>query len=224
MKFGAPAGAQYALDGGSFTFFLLIVSAIGTTELAVTNIAVTIQMLAFVPIGGMHWGIIILVGQYIGKNKQNLIPICTKIAFIFTLIYMGLISLSFLLIPDFYLNMFEHDNCKNFDKVLEYGRVILVYLAIFTITDAGYMVYAGVLKGAGDTKFPMWVSIICAWLLFIPAVYIAVNFFEGDIYTCWIIATIYIVIVGLLITFRYFQGSWRKFDVIDQKKSELIKA
>ena len=53
LRFGTPAGIQFTLDIGAFTLFIMLVGRMGELELAVTNIALSINMLAFLPMIGM---------------------------------------------------------------------------------------------------------------------------------------------------------------------------
>ncbi|MBT7890591.1 MAG: MATE family efflux transporter, partial [Deltaproteobacteria bacterium] len=52
LSFGFPAGLQFFLDMLGFTLFILLVGRIGKIELAATNSAFNINMLAFMPMTG----------------------------------------------------------------------------------------------------------------------------------------------------------------------------
>ena len=192
------------------------------TELAVTNIVLSINHIAFLPIGGLHWGIIILVGQYMGKKEIKNANKVTSSAIIMVFSYMGLVAASFIIIPEFYLKMFEYKNGQDFSKILEFGRTIMIFVALYTFTDAFYIVYAGALKGAGDTKFPMYLSLVGSWFIFVPAIIIGILFFDIGIYEAWIICTIYVMIISIVLTYRFLSGKWKTFDVIGQKEENLL--
>jgi len=218
IKFGAPFGLQFFLDHVAFTIFFLLIGRIGDVELAVSNIAITINMVAYIPIGGLHWAVVILVGQYVGKSDFDTASRITKSAFILTFIYIGLVSLSFVAIPDIYLNLFEYQSNQDFSVVLLLGRKILILLAIYSIVDAAFIIFIGALKGAGDTKFTMYVSVLCSWILFIPLVYISVEMLHLDVIWCWIIASIWVIVMGIIVTLRYLSGKWKEFDVIGRNE------
>ena len=71
MRFGIPGASQFTLDIMAFTFFILMVGRLGKAELAVTNIVLSINSLAFMPMMGFAMGTSTLVGQALGRNRPE---------------------------------------------------------------------------------------------------------------------------------------------------------
>jgi MATE family multidrug resistance protein len=71
LRYGVPSGVQFFLDIASFTRFILLVGRLGEADLAATNIALSIEMLAFLPMVGMSIATATLVGEYIGQGGRN---------------------------------------------------------------------------------------------------------------------------------------------------------
>lgn len=54
-------------------------------------------------------------------------------------------------------------------EVIRIGKEYLLIMGGFFIVHGGLNVFNGALRGAGDTLFPMAVSITCLWLIRIPS-------------------------------------------------------
>jgi MATE family multidrug resistance protein len=62
LKFGIPGSMQFCVDIFAFTFFVFMVGRIGRIELAITNIVMSINSLAFMPTMGFSLGVSTLTG------------------------------------------------------------------------------------------------------------------------------------------------------------------
>ncbi len=71
LKFGMPGALQFSMDVFGFTFFVFMVGRIGELELAVSNIVLSIDSLAFTPLMGFSMGTSTLVGQALGRNRPQ---------------------------------------------------------------------------------------------------------------------------------------------------------
>ena len=72
LRFGMPAGIQLALGVASFEIFVLLTGRLGHDALAASNIALSINLLAFMPLIGLGIAASILVGQYQGARESDL--------------------------------------------------------------------------------------------------------------------------------------------------------
>lgn len=219
LKFGSPAGIQFTLDIGAFTLFIMLVGRIGEVELAVTNMALSINMLAFLPMIGISIATTTLVGQYIGKEDIRSAERSTYSSLKIALLYMGSMGLLFILFPEQLLSIFKSkkEGIENFAVILAYGRRILVLIALYSIFDAMNIIFSGALKGAGDTKFTMWAAIIVAWIFFVPPVYVIIEVLEKGVLLAWGWAAVYIILIGTIFCWRFRRGKWKEIDLLGRK-------
>lgn len=76
---------------------------------------------------------------------------------------------------------------------------------------------------AGDTRFVMWTSVIVGWTLFVPPVYLTISVFHGGLILAWVWATLYIVLLGLVYSWRFRRGEWKKIDMVgDDRKPDAV--
>ena len=219
LKFGSPAGVQFTLDIGAFTLFVILVGRIGEIELAVSNIALSINMLAFLPMIGISIATTTLVGQYIGKEDISSAEKSTYTSLKIAFLYMGSMGLLFILFPEQLLSIFRSskDRMEDFTVILSYGRQILILIALYSIFDAMNIIFSGALKGAGDTRFTMWAAIIVAWMFFVPPVYLIIEVLEGGVLLAWGWATLYIILIGIVFCCRFRKGKWKEIDLLGRK-------
>lgn len=220
LQYGVPAGLQFFLDLSSFTLFVILVGRLGEVELAVTNIALTIDMLAFMPVIGISIATSTLVGQAMGRKEPGVAEKTTYSALMLALAYMGFMAAAFVLFPDRFLGIFKPrgPDVADFPAILHYGRSILAMVAVYSVFDALGMAFSAGLKGAGDTRFVMWTAVIVGWTLFVPPVYVTVSLLHRGLILAWVWATLYIIILGLIYFWRFRKGKWRAIDMIGEDR------
>lgn len=219
-KFGSPSGFQFFLDMVGFSIFVLLIGRLGRTELAASNIAFQINTLAFMPMLGFGIAVSVMVGQNIGNKNPRQAEFSTWSAAHLTFFYMITISLLYVLIPELFLMPFGlKADPVVFQKTVDYGIVLLKFIALYSIFDALNIIFASAVKGAGDTKFVMIMSVVLSWTVMVVPTYLSIVVFEWDLFAAWWFATAYVIILGFLFLFRFLQGKWKHMSVIEEPTS-----
>ncbi len=216
LRFGLPSGIQFFIDMGGFTVFILLVGRIGRDELAATNLAFNVNTLAFMPMIGIGIAISVLVGQALGRDDPARARYSVRSAFDMTLLYMVVVAALFFLLPRVFLSPFAaSSDPASFAAIADLTAVLLRFVAVYTLFDAFTIIFSSAIKGAGDTRFVMWM-IIClsAGTLVLPS-FVAITWFDATVYVCWTIASIYIMSLGVAFFLRYRQGKWASMRVIE---------
>ncbi|MGC8603510.1 MAG: MATE family efflux transporter [Desulfomonilaceae bacterium] len=216
LKFGLPAGAQFFLDVGSFTAFVLIVGRLGSIDLAATNIALSIETLSFLPMVGMSIATSSIVGEYIGRKRPDIAQKRVMCALNLALLYTGLIAIFFWIAPDLLMRLFRpyQQTVSDFNMLLNKGVILIRIIGAYTLFDTVFIIFNGALKGAGDTKFTMWAQIVIAWIFFVPPVYIMTKYLGMGIFTAWIWMLIYVIFIGTVFWLRFRSGHWKTISVL----------
>lgn len=219
LRYGGPAGLQMFIDVLGFSVFLMLLGRIGTTAAEATTLAFSISTVAFMPIHGFGQAAGILVGQHLGENRVHLAARSAWTAIAIGIGYMSAISLAFLLLPDLFLNGF-FANADPVDPqqdaaVHDLAVVLLRFVAAYNIFDAAFMIFSGALKGAGDTGFILWTSLVLALALG-GITWLAVVQFQSDVLVCWSIVTGWICVAGTVFALRFLAGQWREMRVIER--------
>ncbi len=222
LRYGVPNGVNFMLDIMAFTLFLLIVGRLGAHELAATNLAFNINSLAFMPLIGCGIAVSTMVGQRLGRDAPEEAEYCTWTGVHFALLYMGCMSLGYLLIPDVFLSPFGmRAEGEDFLAARDLARDLLRVVAIYCVFDAFYMIFTAALKGAGDTRFVMWLSVAMGWTIMVVPAFVSLTYFDANIFVLWSFICIYIMLMGILFYLRFRGGRWKHMRVIEEKMEAL---
>ncbi|MGC8908394.1 MAG: MATE family efflux transporter [Desulfomonilaceae bacterium] len=221
IRYGVPSGIQFFLDVASFTVFVLLIGRAGQIDLAASNIVLSIEMLAFLPMIGMSIATATLVGQYVGMKRQDIAEQSAYAAFKLAMCYMAAMALLFFLFPTTFLELFRttRDAASHFDAVLARGTVFLRIVAVWTLFDTLFIIFSGALKGAGDTVFAMWAQVGLAWFFFVPPVYVITQLLGMGVLAAWCWGLLYVMLLGVVFWARFRQGKWRNISMIGSSAS-----
>ena len=188
LRFGLPSGVHLALDLTSFTLFVLLTGRFGPVEQAASNIALSVNTLAFMPMIGLGIAASIVVGQHLGARRPEVAARAGWTALKMGAGYMLTIGVTYVLFPEAYVALFTDRGGDTFrlDEILPTARWLLVMLAIWGMFDAVDLVLAGALKGAGDTRFVMYFSLALAYGMFVTGELAIVFWFTGGLLAAWI--------------------------------------
>lgn len=195
---------QLALQGGRIVFTFLLVGA-GAVQFAAHQIAAQVESISFLPGFGFSVAIMTLVGHQLGKGvphrAEQYVWMTTRLAF-GSMAVMGAI---FFLFARPLTGLFIDD-----PAVVEWGTLCVMIAAFEQPTIALTYVFAGALRGAGDTKWPMYVTITGIWLMRMPLVYLFINVLAFDITVAWIITAGDFLLRSLLLGRRFLANNWKK--------------
>jgi MATE family multidrug resistance protein len=216
LRFGFPSGMQFFLEIAGFTGFVLVVGRLGTTSLAATNIAFNINTLAFMPMIGCGIAISVLVGQYLGAQKAHVAKTAVYSGFHLTFGYMAVIAALYVMAPDLFVAPFAHRaDPAGFAEIYAHSVILLRFIAVYSLFDAMNIIFCHAIKGAGDTRFVMLMTVILSVFVLILPVYVAVEILETGLLVAWVFATAYVALLGITFYARFLGGKWESMRVIE---------
>jgi MATE family multidrug resistance protein len=216
LRFGLPNGVQFFLDVAGFTLFVMFIGRLGTDSLAATNIAFNINTVAFMPMIGLGIAVSVMVGQYLGKNDTRLAVRAVYSGLHIAILYLGIIALLYAFAPDIFIAPYAaRANPADFNSIGELTRVLLKFVALYCIFDGMNIIFSSAIKGAGDTRFVMIVIVISSIGVLIVPSYFVLFVFDLGILASWVVATGYVIVLGLVFMFRFLDGKWKNMRVIE---------
>lgn len=217
MRYGLPSGGQFFLEIFGFAFFIQMLGRLGDLELATTNIVLSIESIAFLPVFGFHIGTMTLVGQAIGSGQPEEAVRATTSSLHIALAYMSVMMAIFVFCPEPLLDLFRNSQTDPVltSQIMDLGIVLLRFVAVFCLFDAMNLVFSGALKGAGDTQFIMWTIAALSCGVMIVPVYLAIEVFKAGIYMAWFLVTFYVATLGIAFYLRYRHGKWKQMQIIE---------
>ena len=220
LRFGIPSALQFSLDVFAFLFFVFIVGRIGKAELAVTNIAISLDSVSFRPLTGFALGASTLVGQALGRNRPEQAVDAAKATMAIVAGYISVLILLYLFVPQPLLELFRPRDIspESFSHIKGMGVVVLRFVAAYLLLDGLYMISTAVLKGAGDTKFIMWsVGLLSLFGMVVP-LYIGMEIFGLGLYFAWSCLVLFLFLLASVTFGRFRLGKWKSMRVIEQSE------
>jgi len=218
LRFGGPSGVQVLLDVLGFTVFIVLMGRVGPMESAATTLAFSIASLAFMPIWGLSMAVSVLVGQHLGEDRDDLAARSTWTSLHLGIAYIGFISVLYVFTPDLFLHGFFAGNtvpAAESESLRAMAANLLKIVAAYNLMDATFMVFVAAVKGAGDTRFVMIVSVLMGILLAALS-WLTIEYWELNIYGCWITVSLWVCAMGVIFLLRFLGGKWRSMRVIEQ--------
>lgn len=220
IRFGLPSAGHLLMDVGSFTLFVLFLGRFGRSDFAASNIALSINNVAFMPLIGISIAASILVGQYQGRGDSANAEKSGWTALKVGWMYMALIAATFVLFPRAYFSVFAGRGPAGLEigEVLPTGRFLLAMMAAWGMMDAINLILSGALKGAGDTRFVMWYSVIMAWGVWLTGELIVLFVLRRGVLAAWLWLMAYVILMALGYVWRYRAGRWKAIALIEHEQ------
>lgn len=214
IRFGTPSGLQLLLDIGAFAFFIMLTGRLGELALAASNIAFSINNLAFAPLLGFGFAASTVVGQHQGAGNAVAAKRAGYTGLKMGLVYMCFIGSTFVLFPRQYFELFcSADATFSARELLGLGRVMLILMAVWGVLDTVSIILSGALKGAGDTRFVMLYMLLGGWVVWMPGTVALLKLGYGII-ALWAWLTVYVWILALGFLWRWQRGQWQGIKLI----------
>ncbi len=210
---GAPAGLSMLLDVGTWGVFVnVFIGTFGKVSLAASNMATQWMHLSFMPTVGLGIAVTALVGQNIGRRDLARARSRARAGILLGMIYMTLMGVVFFLFRGSLIRTFVVEGSADAEAVVALGSEILILAAIFQLFDAMGIVSSSALKGAGDTRFPMLVTVVLGLAVFLPSCF-ALKALGYQALGAWISATLYILLLGVALLWRWKSRAWENIDI-----------
>ncbi len=217
IRYGGPSGIHLFLDLSAFSLFVLLLGRQGEVSAIASNMALSINLFALLPMIGLGIATSIMVGQYMGANRPDLAEKSGWIALKAGMVYTIPLVASFVLLPQFYVNLFGQDSgVAASPEVFDLCRRLLIILVGWGIMDSANFIMSGALKGAGDTHFVMYFHTSLAWSFFALGEVVLVLGFHAGPMPAWLWCLLYITIIGFGFCVRFKSGRWKTIDILER--------
>jgi MATE family multidrug resistance protein len=224
VRYGLPASVHLVLEVTGFTVFILLSGRMGEVALAASNMAFSINMLAFLPLIGLGITANTLVGKYQGRGASHLAEKAGWTTLKVGMAYSLLIGATYVLFPGAYYALFikEGSDALPHEQVLAMGRVMLLLMAVWGVTDAANVILSGALKGAGDTKFVMYYSLAMSWMVFVAGELVLVLVLKVGILLAWGWLAFHIMVLAVGYFWRFRSGIWKSIDLLGRNTPPAV--
>lgn len=180
FKLGLPASFEQALSSFGFTSMLAVVAILGTAALAAQQIAFTALSIAFMPGFGFAMAATALVGQSVGARRIDEAGKAARIAELWAIAWMAVGGIIYFVLARPVMSFFTDD-----PAVRDAGVNALHAISLSLPFWAMWSVNGGALRGLGDTRTPLVMSVITIWSA-VGLAYVAVEWLDGGLGMVWL--------------------------------------
>jgi putative MATE family efflux protein len=205
IDIGVPSALQrWSWAAAVFVLFFILSRCPNPTEaLASWTIGMRIEGLLFMPLMALSLAVSSIVGQNLGARRpKRAFQAGWHVSWIGITLMLVLATFMFAFAPQLSSVMSQDP------KTIEYT---ISYLRINSIAEpflALGMVLSGALQGAGDTKTPMWISIVSNWIVRLPMAWILALSLSYGPTGAWISMAVSVLMTAFLVTWRYQSKAW----------------
>ena len=211
IKLGIPSGITQGIFAMSGMVVMSLTNKMGAMVVACNVIIMRVDGFAMMPNMTFGQAMSVYTGQNVGARKFDRVHSGTKQGATMALAVSGIITVILLFFGKYLFEVFT-DTRALIDLAVKMMQILAVGYLCIAVTQ----VLGGVMRGAGDTVTPMWISIISTVLLRVPTAYIVAYFSRtsefphGQPYALFLSLLISWVLgmVISIIAFRF--GKWKK--------------
>jgi len=163
FRLGLPVGLQMGAEVGIFVLVGILAARLGALQLAAHQLVLGLISFTFTAALGVGAAGSVRVGVAVGARDARATRIAGHAAFLGGAGLMLLPALAFALIPRAVARLITDQ-----PDVLAAAIPLFLIAAVFQMSDGTQGVGAGVLRGAGDTKFPFYANLLGYWAIGLP--------------------------------------------------------
>jgi len=202
LRVGLPSGIQQTFVSMGMLFLYGIVNSYGTDVSAAYSVAGRIDSFALLPAMNFSMALSTFTGQNLGANQPERVVRGLRKTIVIAGIIALMVTLLVIFTGHYMMGWFTKD-----PEVIRIGWEYLVIVSSFYLVFTLMFLYTGVMRGAGDTLVPMFISIFSLWIIRIPMAYL-LSGWMGEKGIWWSIPAGWIV--GTLVAFWYYRtGKWK---------------
>lgn len=211
---GIPSFLERAVISGGQIVSTAMISGLGTAALAAHQLANSGESLCYMPIFGFSIAATTLVAQNLGAgDKERAFKQGAWSTWMAVAVMCTASAIMFALAPNI-IDLFSNDAA-----VIALGGRVLRIEAFAEPFFAIATVIAGVLRGAGDTRWPFYISLAGMWLMRVPIAFVLIHLFGWGLEAIWVGMAVDLFVRGVLCLWRFYKRTW--VHVWEQREARL---
>ncbi len=213
MRIGVPAAADGALTWAGIFLFLMVVAR-GTSgvaddvSLAAHVVGIRVEALTYLPADAWGFAAAAMVGQALGAGDKRRAKRAGHAGALQCSVLAGLMTLVYFFGAQPIYEFMHKD-----PQVVEIGIPAFKLLALFQIPLVVGTVYVHALRGAGDTRYPLWINLVGIFVVRLPLAYICGVLLHGGLFGAWVGMCADLGIRAVMASARYVRGRWMALHV-----------
>jgi putative MATE family efflux protein len=217
IRIGLPVFGDRALQQAGQMLYLKMIMFYGTAAYAAHQVGLAIEALSFMPGYGISIAATTAVGHCLGARQRDRIDLVNWEANRFAVMLMAGMGVLFFFFPYLLLRLFTSD-----PEVIRLGTLFLKIVAVLQVPLAITMVLSGSLKGAGDTRYLLFTTIIGSWVVRVPLAYLFSVGIGLSLPFVWSVMVVDWVVRMTMLLIRYRSERWHHFAITDLTEESRV--
>ena len=216
LQKGIPSGVEMFLNMSAFQLMILMFHALGPDAATASSVMFNWDMVAYVPLMGLEVASTSLVGRYVGARDAAAATRSTYSGLKLGWGYSLIMGIFFVFLPGVLTDIFRPDVAEAsaeaiaiFDAARPMSIFMLRIATFYIFVEVLLVVYAGALRGAGDTVWVMFACAIMNWCVS-GALYVAAYIFHLPAHYAWIAVVAVYSTAPVIFWWRWKSGKWRR--------------
>ena len=211
VRIGLPSGVTQGIMAAASMVVQSLTNSMGEMFIACNVIVMRVDGFAMMPNLTFGQAMSVYTGQNVGANKLQRVHQGTKQGSIMALAVSTVITGVLLLFGRYLFDIFT-DTQELIELAVQMMRVLAVGYICVSVTQ----VLGGVMRGAGDTMTPMWISLISTIILRVPTAYLMAYLTKSPDYPNGHPVSVFTSLLvswslGMVITLVVFRlGKWKE--------------
>ncbi len=192
------------MEAGAFAVSGIIIGTLGAVSQASHQIALSCASFTFMVSMGLAQAGSIRVSNALGRNDWRKIAVIGRSTIYTALIYGVICAIGFVVLRNVLPQAFNKDF-----MVVELASLLLLFAAVFQISDSTQAISAGLLRGIKDVKTPTILIGIAYWVVGIPVGYLLAFHFGMGAKGMWIGLISGLTLASIFLITRFFKMAKR---------------
>ncbi len=203
LAIGAPIGGQLTAEVGVFSFAVVLMGWLSPVAQAAHQVTLNVASATFMVALGTSLAGTIRVGQHVGAGSRRGVQRSVLTTYSLVTVFMAICALAFLLAPRWIIGLYTHD-----PEIIRIGMMLLGMAALFQVFDGAQVAGLCALRGASDTRVPMWMTILAYWGIGAPAAYLLGFHTSLGARGVWLGLVLSLVVAAVLLGWRVRRVLW----------------
>ena len=203
-RIGTPAMFERITMGTARIMVATTVASLGTIAIASNSLAGQIESFCFMPGFAFSTATTTLVGQALGAKRADLAENYVSTGVKMATVVMLIGSTLMFIFSNNLIVLFTKD-----PQVIKTGAELVKLLATIEVPFIISMIHSGALRGAGDTRSPLYITLLSMWGVRVLGSFICVRLLGFGIHSVIICMNTDNVVRAILFYNKYRRGDWK---------------
>lgn len=207
LRIGLPGGGDMTAVILCQLWFVAIIYQLGDLAAAAHGVAIRIESLAFLPATAFQVAASTLAGQYLGAGNPRK---AQRSVWMAVMVGGGVVSaagvLFYVAAEPLTLLIVRADDAQVVSTAAPLLRMVAVAMPPFALAT----ILSGALRGAGDTRWPLFFTMVGYLGVRIPLTYLLAHHWGYGVKGAWMAMVADVCVRCLLVVWRFWHGGWKR--------------